>query len=326
MTPWGERQLRERERAEVAALYVMGETEPDALAGAEPRRVALETSAMLRQLPWVGSARSERRRRFAFVAWASEAWATAVYPDVKPLTAQRRLARDLLAFCRVGPHDPPGWEGLRRHLDTLERRARRLTSLGLQRLELIGPGTDLRLGIPPDALFRAAYDRNEHGRRFAANVPTEEVYTSPGADRDRGHVRVLAADPLPRATRRRPARRVPQRSSRASQRAEADRSSARTSPRSRTRTDSARSRSSTAPPDRPRRPPLLQRPPRRNAVTHMAFGQGFRDTRPPGSRSRGVNEANTHVDVMLGSDELDVTGVDARGRRIPLIRKGAWQV
>ena len=31
-----------------------------------------------------------------------------MYPDVSPLTAQSRLARDLLAFCRVGPTIRPG--------------------------------------------------------------------------------------------------------------------------------------------------------------------------------------------------------------------------
>jgi leucyl aminopeptidase (aminopeptidase T) len=28
---------------------------------------------------------------------------------------------------------------------------------------------------------------------------------------------------------------------------------------------------------------------------------------------------------MIGSPELEATGVNARGRRIPLIRDGAWQ-
>jgi leucyl aminopeptidase (aminopeptidase T) len=29
---------------------------------------------------------------------------------------------------------------------------------------------------------------------------------------------------------------------------------------------------------------------------------------------------------MIGSAELEATGIDARGRRIPLIREGAWQI
>jgi leucyl aminopeptidase (aminopeptidase T) len=29
---------------------------------------------------------------------------------------------------------------------------------------------------------------------------------------------------------------------------------------------------------------------------------------------------------MIGSSKLEVTGVASRGRRIPLIRDGAWQI
>jgi leucyl aminopeptidase (aminopeptidase T) len=39
-----------------------------------------------------------------------------------------------------------------------------------------------------------------------------------------------------------------------------------------------------------------------------------------------VNRSSTHLDVMIGSPELEATGINARGRRIPLIRDGAWQI
>jgi leucyl aminopeptidase (aminopeptidase T) len=29
---------------------------------------------------------------------------------------------------------------------------------------------------------------------------------------------------------------------------------------------------------------------------------------------------------MIGTDDLEATGIAARGRRIPLIRDGSWQV
>jgi leucyl aminopeptidase (aminopeptidase T) len=40
----------------------------------------------------------------------------------------------------------------------------------------------------------------------------------------------------------------------------------------------------------------------------------------------GVNRSDAHVDVMIGSDELEVTGTAARRRSIPLIREGGWQI
>jgi aminopeptidase len=39
-----------------------------------------------------------------------------------------------------------------------------------------------------------------------------------------------------------------------------------------------------------------------------------------------VNRSTIHLDVMIGGPELEATGINARGRRIPLIRDGAWQI
>jgi aminopeptidase len=60
-----------------------------------------------------------------------------------------------------------------------------------------------------------------------------------------------------------------------------------------------------------------------NAAAHIAFGEGFADTRRDGG---AVNRSKVHLDVMIGSDEVEVTGVGARGRRVPVIAGGEWQL
>jgi len=62
-----------------------------------------------------------------------------------------------------------------------------------------------------------------------------------------------------------------------------------------------------------------------NAATHIAFGSGFGGTRVE-KPARGVNRSAMHLDVMIGSPDLQVTGINASGRRIPLITDGAWQI
>ena len=62
-----------------------------------------------------------------------------------------------------------------------------------------------------------------------------------------------------------------------------------------------------------------------NAAAHIAFGSGFGGTRSE-RPARGVNRSTIHLDVMIGGPALEATGFDARGRRIPLIREGAWQI
>ena len=62
-----------------------------------------------------------------------------------------------------------------------------------------------------------------------------------------------------------------------------------------------------------------------NAAAHIAFGSGFGGTRTI-KPARGLNRSPTHLDVMIGSPEFEATGVNAKGKRIPLIRDGLWQI
>jgi aminopeptidase len=63
-----------------------------------------------------------------------------------------------------------------------------------------------------------------------------------------------------------------------------------------------------------------------NAAAHMAFGYGFGQARLPEARGKRVNTAPIHLDVMIGTDELQATGIREGGKRVPLIVDGEWQV
>ena len=60
----------------------------------------------------------------------------------------------------------------------------------------------------------------------------------------------------------------------------------------------------------------------------MAFGNGYTKTRTlPVGRSRyGLNRSAIHIDVMIGTDDLEAVGFTKRGKRVSLIRDGAWQI
>ena len=44
-----------------------------------------------------------------------------------------------------------------------------------------------------------------------------------------------------------------------------------------------------------------------------------------GDRER-INRSEVHVDFMIGSPEVDVTGITTSGDRVPVLRSGAWQI
>jgi aminopeptidase len=62
-----------------------------------------------------------------------------------------------------------------------------------------------------------------------------------------------------------------------------------------------------------------------NAASHIALGHGF-SWAVEGEDVARINESGIHVDFMIGSPELEVTGVTRAGERVPVLRGGDWQL
>jgi aminopeptidase len=327
ISPWRVKRLRAQLEPSTATLLVAGDGEPNALVDIDPKRIAADQTAPL-QLPWMRRALGKNLRRWGIIAWPTVAWAAQVYPGLKPETAMRNLARDLMWFCRLGPDDPPGFKGLKAHLDAVRRRAGRLTKLKLHELELRGPGTELRMKLHPEGLWLGGGEKNAHGIHISPNLPTEENFTTPIAATTEGTFR--CSRPLVFQGRRVDGIRGEFRGGRLVKLQangkngkffeeyigsikDADRlgeaalvdASSRIGQAGRTYYNT-----------------LLDE----NAAAHIAFGIGFEKTRTPGRGARGVNRSHTHVDVMIGTDDFEAVGTDSRGRKVPLIRDGAWQL
>ena len=64
-----------------------------------------------------------------------------------------------------------------------------LTERRFDALTFRGPGTDLTIGLLPQASWHGAEDVTTSGIRFVPNLPTEEIYTTPDCRRTEGRVR-----------------------------------------------------------------------------------------------------------------------------------------
>ncbi len=65
------------------------------------------------------------------------------------------------------------------HVARLRARAEALNARGFEALRFRGPGTDLTLGLLGGAVWIAAGFETSWGREMIANMPTEEVFTTP---------------------------------------------------------------------------------------------------------------------------------------------------
>ena len=62
-----------------------------------------------------------------------------------------------------------------------------------------------------------------------------------------------------------------------------------------------------------------------NAASHIALGHGF-PFAVEAEDLEQVNESRIHIDFMIGSPELAVTGITKDGDRVPVLRDGDWQI
>ena len=328
LSPWSRRRYRETTGPTGALAYIAGEGEAGYLDGVPPERIATDYSRLAKQLGFVRRAQLNMRSRWVIAGWPTDHWAGQVYPKLEPLKAKKRLATDLLRFCRLAEEDGKGTSGWRDHLRTLTRRSARLTKLGLARLELRGPGTELDLGFVEGTRWLGGFETLADGRKLAANMPTEEVFTSPDPRQTNGTFQCT----FPLSFRGRLIHGLRGEFSKGRLVAlEADSDDDRDFVAGFIDTDRmGRRLGEVALVDASSRigetgriyyNTLLDE----NAAAHIAFGSGFGGTRSE-TPARGVNNSAIHLDVMIGGPELEATGFDARGRRMPLIREGAWQI
>lgn len=162
MTPWSARRALEQIKETSATVTILREGDPDVLAGVPPERVALDTMRPLERQPRYVREVKRGRRRWAGVAWPARAWAAQVYPELDPDDARRKLAADLLSFCRLGQDDPPEAQGWRDHVEALDRRARTLTENAVAHIAFGYGFPESRTSDPRARGRRGANDSNVH--------------------------------------------------------------------------------------------------------------------------------------------------------------------
>jgi aminopeptidase len=268
---------------------------------------------------------SDRTTNWAVVPCPTKPWAELVHPELPPDEAHDRLWEEIAHVCRLDEPDPiAAWD---ERADALTVAADRLNERRFDALHFEGPGTDLTIGLLPTSTFHAARDVTVDGIEHLANLPTEEVYATPDPERADGHVRstkplVLGDGTIIRGLEVRFG---------GGRAVELDADQGAGVMRGRAAFDEGASRlGEVALVDREGRvgrlgtvfyDTLLDE----NAASHIALGDGSPEGLS-GEDRRRRNRSSIHIDFMIGSDEVAVTGITREGERVPVLRGGSWQL
>jgi len=254
-------------------------------------------------------------------------WARVVYPGLDPDQALDRLWQDVVHVCRLDEPDPAAaWH---ERIEQIFQVARRLDALDLDALRFEGPGTDLTVGILPSSRFakEGGASQTRTGVRHVPNIPAEEVYTTPDPRRTEGLV--TATKPLDVAGSLVTGLRVRFEGGRAVE-IEADANA--DALRYRCAVDEGASRlGEVALVDRESRIGRLGRTffttlLDENASSHLALGDAYSSPIADPADLLHINASAVHIDFMIGSDDVAVTGTTKGGAQLPIMRGGSWQI
>jgi aminopeptidase len=63
-----------------------------------------------------------------------------------------------------------------------------------------------------------------------------------------------------------------------------------------------------------------------NAASHLALGRAFPFLAPDEQTGARLNESDIHIDFMIGSPELEISGVTREGDEVPVLAGGRWRI
>ena len=158
-----------------ARIHLISE-DPDGLKGMNMAKMAKARKMSYPILkPYVDA--REGKQQWCIAAVPGAAWAKKVFPGLRTSVAMEKLWEAILFTSRV-TDDPIGeWE---KHNKNLHDRCEYLNSLGIDKLHFTADnGTDLTVGMIPEAVFCGGGETSRQGVYYNPNIPTEECFISP---------------------------------------------------------------------------------------------------------------------------------------------------
>jgi len=160
---------------------------PDLLKPADPARIAKWQKVAGLASKRVMKYTMQNKVKWCVVGVACPAWAEAAFPELPEQEAMQKLWQNIFLATRIDQPDPvAAWDD---HDHKLKAHRDFLNEARFDRVHYQGPGTDLMVGLAKNHIWEGGSAFSEAGDRFFPNIPTEEVFSMPDADRVDGTLR-----------------------------------------------------------------------------------------------------------------------------------------
>jgi len=327
VNPWDAEVLDilSEERAGFLSIYA---EDPESLSGADPGRIRRAQIASGKALEKYRARQMRNECPWCVCSIPTAAWAKAVFPDMEEDAAMTKLWEEILAACRVDGSDAVlSWKA---HSDELMRHVDILNGYNFKTLRYRNSaGTDVTVELPEGHYWAGGEESSADGLMFSANIPTEEVFTLPKKDGING--RLVATKPLSHngtliegfSFEVKDGKIVEVHAEKGEEilkdAISVDEGASYFGEVALVPYDSPISNSGIL---------FFNTLFDENASCHFAFGEAYPLIRGSENmteeelKERGVNFSMTHVDFMIGSPDLEITGTTHDGEEVPVFRNG----
>lgn len=311
-------------------LYIVSD-DPDALKGISQTKIVKSGIKFRKKIkPYRDAA--DGKYKWCIAAVPSLEWAKKVFPNLDEQEAVEKMWEAILSTSRVDGNAVENWN---KHNDELFEHRNKLNALDLQYLEYKSAnGTDLKVELIKGITWGGGFELTDKKKIFNPNIPSEEVFTSPKAGSVEGIV--YSSKPLSyngqlidEFSIRFENGRVVEVKAKKNQKLLEEM----------VKIDEGASRLgevALVPYDSPIRnsgvlfyETLFDE----NAACHLALGMGFKELLPEGAaisneeaHARGINDSMIHVDFMIGTKDMQITGISFSGKRTVIFKDGNWAI
>ena len=309
-------------------LYLISE-DPDGLKGVNTAKMAKGRQLSYPILkPYIDQ--REGKQQWCIAAVPGAAWAKKLFPGLSKNQAIEKLWEAILSTSRVDDDPIKAWE---KHNANIHERCAYLNSLDIVSLHYTADnGTDLTVGMIPEAQFCGGAEVSKQGISFNPNIPSEECFISPMRGKAEGIV--YSTKPLSyegqliedffirfengKAVESGARKGVDLLKTMLSM----DEGAAYLGECALVPQDSPISRSGLL---------FYNTLFDENASCHLAMGMGYTDTIKDHHnktleecRALGINDSMIHEDFMIGCDSMNIDATCADGKVVPIFRGGNW--
>jgi aminopeptidase len=313
-----------------AAFLSISASNPELLKSVDPSKIAEANKAKSKALKNYRECIMNSTVAWSVISIPTKAWARKVFSEVSEDEAIDKLWESIFKIVRIDNEDPiAAWN---EHVNNMQSKVDFLNEKRFKKLHYVSNGTDLTIELPEKHIWEGPGEYNAEKTYFVPNMPTEEVFTLPLKTGVNGIVKSTkplnySGNLINNFTLTFKEGKIVDFTAEEGceilkKLIETDEGSCYLGEVALVPYDSPISKSNII---------FYNTLFDENASCHLAFGMAYPTCLEGGSEMNeeelekaGVNTSLTHVDFMVGSKDLDITGETAAGEKFQIFKNGNW--